>query len=261
MGYPEYIILYFCALMIGITKAGFGGGTGLIITPLLASIMPAKEAVGMMLPLLLATDIFAMFHYFGKWDKRNVLQLLPGALVGILVGTFVLNFLVGSDVYFKRTIGVIAFTFFIVQILRSRLVSAETGVQFKHWHGIAVGAATGFVSTLAHIGGVITSMFLLPQKLSNQAYVGTTTATYFLVNAAKIAPYIFLKLFTRSNLFYDAILIPVIPLGVLLGIFLNKRVSSAVFSKIILAIVFVTSLKLLGVFTFLWHICQWIIST
>ena len=112
MGYFEYIILYLCALMIGVTKAGFGGGTGLIVTPLLASIMPAKEAVGLMLPLLFTTDIFAMFHYFGKWDKKNVLALLPGALIGILIGTLILKDL--SDIHLRKSIGVIACIFVAV---------------------------------------------------------------------------------------------------------------------------------------------------
>lgn len=254
MGYFEYIILYFCALMIGVTKAGFGGGTGLIVTPLLASIMPAKEAVGLMLPLLFTTDIFAMFHYFGKWDKKNVLGLLPGALIGILIGTLILKSL--PDIYLRKTIGVIACIFVVVQLLRERLASADKAVRFRYWHGIPAGAATGLVSTLAHIGGVITSMYLLPQKLSNQAYVGTTTGIYFLINAAKIGPYIYLKMFTRFSLFHDLIAVPMIAIGVLVGIFLNKRISSALFSRVILILVFAMGLKLSGVAAFLWHIFQ-----
>ena len=288
MGHFEYIILYFCALMIGVTKAGFGGGTGLIVTPLLVSIMPgeepAKEAVGLMLPMLFITDIFAMFHYFGKWDRKNVLGLLPGALIGILIGTLILKGL--PDIYLRKTIGVIACIFVVVQLLRERLASSDRktkssvskanrkpkvsgsrsdgasvnevniAVKFKYWHGIPAGMATGLVSTLAHIGGVITSMFLLPQKLSNQAYVGTTTGIYFLINAAKIGPYIYLKMFTRFSLFHDLIAVPMIAIGVLVGIFLNKRISSVLFSRIILILVFVMGLKLSGIAGFLWNIFQ-----
>jgi len=258
VGYFEYIILYFCALMIGVSKAGFGGGTGLIVTPLLASIMPAKEAVGLMLPLLFITDIFSLFYYFGKWDKKNVIGLLPGALIGILIGTLILKDI--SDIYLKKTIGVIACTFVVVQLLRTQLVRANTVIKFQYWHGIPAGMATGLTSTLAHIGGVITSMYLLPQKLSNQAFVGTTTGIYFLINAAKIGPYIYLKLFTRFSLFHDLIAVPMIAIGVLVGIFLNKRISSALFSNIILVVVFATGLQLSGLAGFLWHIFQRVFS-
>jgi uncharacterized membrane protein YfcA len=267
--------------------------------------MPAKEAVGLMLPLLFITDIFSMFYYFGKWDKKNVIGLLPGALIGILIGTLILKDI--SDIYLKKTIGVIACIFVFVQLLRERLANASSlrskllslrsinpslrsrvnsvnrkakpflslrsiseanhkakplvnevniAVKFKYWHGIPAGMATGLVSTLAHIGGVITSMYLLPQKLSNQAFVGTTTGIYFLINAAKIGPYIYLKLFTRFSLFHDLITVPMIAIGVLVGIFLNKRISSDLFSRIILIVVFVMGLELSGIAGFLWHIFQ-----
>ena len=264
MGYFEYIILYFCALIIGVTKAGFGGGTGLIVTPLLASIMPAKEAVGMMLPLLLATDIFSLFHYWGKWDKRNVLGLLPGALMGIFIGTVLLG--VMTDFYLKKAIGVIACVFALVQFFRSYILRKDSVFSAKYWHGIIAGAAAGTVSTLAHIGGVITSMYLLPQKLPNQTYVGTTTATYFLINTSKIVPYLYLtiftanKMFTANNLKYDAMLIPMILVGVIVGIFLNKRISSALFSKIILILVLAVGLKLLGFFSLVSILFQWMVG-
>jgi uncharacterized membrane protein YfcA len=216
--------------------------------------MPAKEAVGLMLPLLFITDIFAMLHYFGKWDKKNVLGLLPGALIGILIGTFILKDL--SDIYLRKTIGVIACIFVFVQLLRGWLIRSDTAFKFKYRYGIPAGMATGLVSTLAHIGGVITSMFLLPQKLSNQAYVGTTTGIYFLINAAKIGPYIYLQMFTRTSLFYDLILVPMIGVGVLAGIFLNKRISSTLFSRIILILVFAMGLKLSGIAGFIWRILQ-----
>ncbi len=252
MGYFEYIILYFCALMMGVTKAGFGGGTGLIVTPLLAQIMPAKEAVGLMLPLLLATDIFSLFHYWGKWDKRNVLGLLPGALVGILIGSVLLG--VMTDFYLKKAIGVIACAFALVQFFRSYIARKDSVFKAKYWHGMVAGTATGTISTLAHIGGVITSMYLLPQKLRNQTYVGTTTAIYFLINTSKLFPYVYLKMFTADSLKYDAMLIPMILVGVIVGVFLNKRVSSALFSKIILVLVLAAGLKLLGFFSLVWSV-------
>jgi uncharacterized membrane protein YfcA len=103
-------------------------------------------------------------------------------------------------------------------------------------------------------------MYLLPQKLSNQAFVGTTTGLYFLINAAKIGPYIYLKLFTRFSLFHDLIAVPMIAIGVLVGIFLNKRISSVLFSRIILIMVFAMGLQLSGIAGFLWHIFQRVFS-
>lgn len=239
----EIVVLCFGALMMGLTKAGFGGGTGIIVTPLWVMILPPKEVVGLMLPLLLITDVFAMFHYWGKWDRKNVINLLPGAIIGIIIGTVILGKI--PETYFKKTIGALACLFAVLTLLRSRLVKSESKIDFKRWHGLLAGAGTGTASTLAHIGGLISSMYLLTQRLSNQAFVGTTTALYFIINATKIPMYYKLGLFSKSGLMLNLKLVPLIGAGVLLGIFLNKRVSNKLFSRIILSIVIIAGIKLL----------------
>ena len=240
-----WLILYACAGLIGLTKAGFGGGTGLLITPLLAMLATdvKTEALGLMLPLLSATDIASLFYYWKRWDTKNVVRLVPGALVGILVGGFLLHSL--NTFYLKKLIGVIALGFAILQITRDYILRSKSAYRPAWWHGIFAGFGIGLTSTLAHIGGPITLMFLLPQKLSNRTFVGTTTAIFFCVNLAKYPAYISQGMFTRTTLTQDAMLLPMIIVGVLAGIYLNRRVSSKWFTRIILVSVFVSGIKLL----------------
>src|SRR5882672_8203074 len=78
-------------LFIGIAKAGFGGGLGMLTTPICVlafstSGKPPSFAVGVLLPLLCAGDAFSLYHYWGKWDTKNLKFLLPGVVVGILIG-------------------------------------------------------------------------------------------------------------------------------------------------------------------------------
>ncbi|MCZ6678265.1 MAG: sulfite exporter TauE/SafE family protein, partial [Candidatus Poribacteria bacterium] len=72
----------------------FGGAVGVLVTPMLTGMMPAKIAVGLMLPLLFSTDIFSLFHYWRRWDGRNVSRLTPGALLGIVIGSVQIMILV-----------------------------------------------------------------------------------------------------------------------------------------------------------------------
>ena len=97
---PEYPIqVWLCAVVavviMGVAKAGFGGGIGLIATPLLALVLPVSDAAALMLPLLIACDGFALNHYIKSFDSRSIKRLLPGALVGISVGTFFFKFFGG----------------------------------------------------------------------------------------------------------------------------------------------------------------------
>ncbi|HIE53250.1 MAG TPA: sulfite exporter TauE/SafE family protein [Armatimonadetes bacterium] len=239
----ETSLLHLSAVLIGVSKAGFGGGTGVLVTPLLTLVLPPKEVVALMLPLLLATDILSLGYYWRRWDTRNVVALMPGALLGILLGGRLLGML--SDLALKRIIGVLACLFAGLQILRERLPSAVEGYQPRYWHGLGAGMVTGLSSTLAHVGGVITSMFLLPQKLPNRTFVGTTTLLYFLINGSKMPVYLGLGLIDLPLLRRDLPLLPTLALGVLLGIWLNRRVSATLFSRIVLAFVLLTGIKLL----------------
>jgi uncharacterized protein len=245
----EVIILCLAAWITGVSKAGFGGGLGMIVVPILAQIRPAKSVVGFVLPLLFSTDIFSLFHYWNRWDKHNVMRLVPGSLIGIAIGSYILNDI--SDFYLKKSIGVIACLFALLELFRPFIVRKITGqnadnpVQFKGWHGFVAGVLTGIFSTLAHVGGLTVTMYLLPQRLSNQAFVGTTTAIYFLINLTKIPFYIHLSLFSFEGLVENFVLLPYIGLGVILGIYLNTRFPKRLFSYVVLCFVFATGVKLL----------------
>ena len=88
-------------------------------------------------------------------------------------------------------------------------------------------------------------MYLLPQGLSNVAFVGTTTAVFFIINMTKVPVYFKLGILDGSIIKRDLYLIPLIAVGVISGILLNRRVSKRTFSRIILVLVFASGLKLL----------------
>src|SRR5215510_11467510 len=81
------MIIAIGAIMIGLSKGGFGGPVLVaMLTPLLTLALPAGQAVGIVLPLLIFGDIFAVWIYWRKWDMRQIKLLLPGALIGIIIG-------------------------------------------------------------------------------------------------------------------------------------------------------------------------------
>ncbi len=230
-------------MIIGVSKAGFGGGTGVVVGPVLALLFPAKETVGLMLPLLFACDIASLFPYWRKWDSRNVAVLMPGAVIGIVIGTFSLGRI--SDAFLAKTIGGAAILFSLLQVYRDWKFRNPKPFVPNNFDGFLAGMGTGFVSTLSHVGGVLSTMYLLPQRLNNETFVGTTTALYFLINLLKIPGYLKLGVLNASTFQRDIPLFPLVLVGTWLGVVLNRRVSSAVFSKIVLAIVLVTGVKLL----------------
>ena len=65
----------------------------LVAIPLLSLVIPPIQAVGIMLPILLAMDISSVYTYLSSWDKRNLLILLPAAVIGIGIATLTAFFI------------------------------------------------------------------------------------------------------------------------------------------------------------------------
>jgi uncharacterized protein len=237
----EHVVVALAAFLIGVSKAGFGGGTGILVAPLLALYFPAKTAVSLMLPLLFACDIVSLYFYWRKWDHRNVALLTPGAMLGIVLGSYTLEQI--SDTLLAQIIGVISIAFAALQVLRGRW--AERPLKPSLWLGFLAGLGTGYVSTLAHVGGVLTTMYLLLQGLDSRRFVATTTAVYFFVNLAKVGAFSFLGLLNAGVLLYDLPFIPAVFAGTVLGVYLNQRVSGVWFGRIVLAFVLITGFVLL----------------
>lgn len=230
-------------MLIGISKAGFGGGTGILVMPVLALLIDPRESLGLMLPLLLACDIMSLCFFWGQWEVRNLLLLSSGSAVGIVAGSFALDAI--STEALSRAIGGIAITFALIQAARNWMPRGSEQWRPPAWFGVLVGFGTGFVSTLAHVGGVLTTMFLLAQRLDSRRFVATTTAVYFLINAGKVLPYWFLGTLNEDMLLFDLPLLPVVLAGTILGVLLNRRVPGEWFARIVLVLVLITGFQLL----------------
>lgn len=231
------------ALFIGVSKAGFGGGLGMLTTPLCALAFPPKIALGILLPLLCAGDSFSLYHYWGKWEKRNLRYLLPGVIVGVVVGVhFIGRF---SARQLNVAIGIIAITFVLFHLLRERIFKAEGAFAPNHKIGIPMGVLAGVTSSFAHGAGPVVSMFLVPQRLPKEVFVGTMVLTFTCVNWIKVPFFIASGVITTATFKQSLIFLPLMPLGVWLGVWLNRRFSEGWFSRAVLIALFLSGIQLI----------------
>jgi uncharacterized membrane protein YfcA len=245
------LLLHLGAVLIGISKVGFGGGVGAVATPVLATVFAPGEALGLTLPLLLATDLMALVLFRGQWDRRRAATLLPGTLLGIALAAPVLQSL--SPAALARVIGVLALISVLAPLRRKKsaesdpLLSApESGVgRGRSVTGFFAGLVAGFTSTLAHLGGLLIALYLLPLRLSNATFVATASLVYCAMNAAKLIPYVGAGLITRESVIQDLWLLPSLAAGVGMGFMLNRRMSGETFGSVVRIVAIVTSLKLL----------------
>ena len=247
LDYPTafWIAAVTAVLIVGIAKAGFGGGIGFVATPLIALTISVADAAALLLPILIIIDLLSIRHYRGIYDKASLKLLLPSAVAGIALGALFFNALRDNDDMLRRALGLLAVLFVVYQVGRTAIMGALEGRRPGRPVGIFLGVLSGFGSTLAHAGGPPATMYLLPQKLPRQVFAGTAVWFFMAVNLIKLIPYAALGLLRLGNLTTILLLAPVGFVGVRLGIYLNQNFDQEWFNRIIYLFLFLTGLQLL----------------
>ena len=235
-------------LFIGLSKAGFGGGLGMLTTPLCVLAFSAEGrspayAVGVLLPLLAAGDAFSLYHYWRKWQARNLIYLLPGVVLGVIIGVQLIDRFSPREL--NIVIGFLAVGFVLFQLFKHQIFKAEGAFAPNHSIGIPCGIASGVTSTFAHGAGPVVSMFLIPQRLPKEIYVGTTVLVFTWINWIKLPFFIWNRIITPETLKVGLYYSPLIPLGVWAGVWLNRKVSEKLFLRLVYAFTFVAGLQLI----------------
>ncbi len=222
-------------LVIGIAKAGFGGGIGILAVPLVANAMPPERAIGVMLPLLIVADVFSNFHYVGKQSWPHLRWLLAGAAVGIGLGTVVLWWLREAGVLSTVLAVLVGGTCLLIVALQGwRLAGGKVArLPSGPWPGRIVGAVAGFTSTLSHSAGPIVSLYMLEERVDKTRHVGTLVMYFLLGNLAKVPSYVALAVLTPATLLEAAWFMPLIPVGTLMGVWMHRRVPEKPFAAVV----------------------------
>jgi uncharacterized membrane protein YfcA len=237
-----WIVAVLTVFLVGLSKSGLLGSLGMVAVPLLVlGGMQPRDAAGMLLPLLLVMDAIAIWTYRKDADWHILWIMLPGAAIGTLIGWALWSFV--SDAMVLLFVGVITMIFILDALLPLRK-KLEGLPPSKPW-GAFWGGFAGFTSFISHTGGPPFQIYTLPQKLEPVRYSGTTAFFFAIVNSAKLIPYFFLGQLNVSNLSHAAILAPLAIVGVLVGVWLVRRISIKRFYQITYWLVFLLALKLI----------------
>ncbi|MFA6443306.1 MAG: sulfite exporter TauE/SafE family protein [Sterolibacterium sp.] len=241
-----YLAALFAVVLTGVSKAGFGSATGGMAVPLMALTIAPPQAAAIMLPILLTMDAIGLVVFRGLFDRANLRIILPGALLGILLGA--LTFGLVNVRWIRGIIGLESILFALDRFRRARTVLVpQPPSPPKGWFWSTV---SGFTSFVSHAGGPPIMQFLLPQGMDKLRLVGTTTVYFAVVNFVKLAPYGALGLLDLRNLATSAMLLPIVPIGYWIGLRLLHGLDQRTFTRALTWLLLLTGCKLLwdGIF-------------
>ncbi len=238
------IIIVLVCIIIGLSKGGLSPALAVVSAPLLASVMPVRQALSLTLPLLMIGDLFALYSYWNKWQMRYIWLLLPAAVVGILLGAYVLASLPDSAV--RQLMGAFVIIFIGYKLLEPRLKHLH--YQTRDWHAWLAGGISGAGSMIANVGGPPYTVYMLLQpEISPLAFNGTATLFFAIVNALKLPFLGVANIFDPNDLLRNLWAVPFIPLGVIVGHYLVKRINRRTFDIIMLTALFISAVVLIFV--------------
>lgn len=235
---PVFVLAALAVVFAGVSKAGFGSGAAFASATVLALVMPPREALGVMLPLLMLVDLATLKPYWRKWSWPEARVLILGGLPGVALGVWL--FTVANDDVLRLLIGAVSLGFVAWRLWPGAAKRRAVPV----WGGYLAGLVAGFTSFVSHAGGPPAAVYLLSRGLGKTAYQATSVLVFWAINIAKFVPYAFLGVFTVQTFWADVLLAPFAFLGAYLGVKAHYAIPERAFFAVTYALLTLTGLKL-----------------
>ena len=233
------VVIALLGFMIGFAKGGFNG-LGALLTPILALVLPVASAVGVLLPMLMFGDVFAVYMYWKEWDLDLVRRMLPAGIVCALAGTILLSSMSPNGM--RIILGI-----FVLGLVAYRFVSDRIqAIRYepKPWHAPAAGLLAGIASGMFNSGGPPISSYLLLQKLKARPFVATTAIYFALLNLIKVPGFLYTGVLNVPLLFSLWWVFLFIPVGIWVARMTLTRLSPSAFEWVIIVLLIFSSLLL-----------------
>ena len=96
-------------ILFGISKSGLGGSMTLISIPLMTVVMPLGQALAIILPILILSDMVAVYRFRKNFDLGTLKLIVPSAAIGVFIASITFTYF--SESLLKFIIGLMGFLF------------------------------------------------------------------------------------------------------------------------------------------------------
>ena len=242
LNWMQWIATIIVAFLIGFSKTGIGGVMMLAI-PILAGTFGGKDSTGIMLPMLLVGDVFAIWYYHRSAEWKNVVTPLPWALIGLALGAAVGSYI--NDSTFIMLIGIIVLLCLGI-LIYTEIKGQNFVVPNNAWFYVSIGILSGFASMIGNAAGPIFSVYLLALGFKKNNFMGISAWFFFIINFIKVP----LQAFVWHNIGLKSIvitvfMIPVITIGAVLGAYILKKINEKIFRYLVIGMTAIAAVRLL----------------
>ncbi|WP_127018968.1 sulfite exporter TauE/SafE family protein [Flagellimonas beolgyonensis] len=227
--------------LMGISKAGLKGMSIFNVT-LMALAFGSRASTGLFIPLLLVGDVFAVIYYNRHTQWKYILKFIPWMIAGILIGVYV-----GKDLpeqEFKWGMVIVIFLSLGLLLWWDRRKSESVP---SHWlFSGSMGILAGICTMIGNLAGAFTNIFFLAMRLPKNEFVGTAAWLFLITNLFKLPFHIWVwETISAESLAINLRLLPAIFAGLLLGVFLVKKINEKNYKRFILVVTAIGAIAIL----------------
>lgn len=210
----EWLVILICGMLIGMSKVGIPG-VSMIVVPALAFIFGAKASTGVLLPILMMADLFAIAYYRRHANWHHLVKVLPWAVIGLFIALWIGEHV--NDEQFKNLIAIMVFLSIGLMLWQDKRKGASLFPD-KWWFAALMGVLGGFATMIGNVAGPVFAIYLLAMHLPKNSFIGTGAWFFMIINFTKFPLQLFVwDNINASTLMVDLITFPAIAIGAVLG--------------------------------------------
>ena len=230
MGFLETILIFAIIVFLGpFIKALTGFASALISVPLLVLffdikfVVPILSIVGLLSGFILLSSIKIKKDV----DKKELIFVLSGAIIGTVIGTYFLKF------FTSETLKIIFAIFIIIFALKMIFEKYFSFKKLKSYFGGFFGIFGGITGGMFSASGPPIVLYLGNQIRNKQILRGTLIVIFLIASIWRNVLYFFNGMFNSQTYKIAIIMIPVLIIAAFLGSKIYIRLSEDFYRKLI----------------------------
>jgi uncharacterized protein len=234
------VLIFIAAFIIGLSKAGLKGIDMLNVT-IMAIVFGGKASTGIVLPLLCAADIAAVFYYNRHAQWKHFWKLIPWMAVGILIGVYTGKDL--DEAVFRKVMALIIIVTVVIMVWMEirKKITVPANLLFVS----STGLVAGFTTMLGNLAGAFSNIYFLAMRMPKNDFIGTAAWVFLVINLFKL-PFqiLYWKNITATSLLTDLYLLPALALGFWAGIKIVTRIKDDNYRRAVIVLTLIGSIAI-----------------
>lgn len=241
----NFIILSLIILLANATEAISGFGSTIISVTLGSNFYPINELLPVIVPLNVLLSFYIVFRYHEFINLPVLLKkILPFMGIGLVLGLMIFTILQGTTL--KKIYGVLVIILSVRELLKISqkkeitVIKDLSKVESSIWL-----LASGIIHGIYASGGPLLVYAMSSFSFTKAAFRSNLSVIWLILNSILVCTYAQTGKISSETLKLSLMLLPILPVGILIGEMLHHRINEKVFRIFIFSLLLLAGISLI----------------